>query len=82
MKMLLHCALSANETPLDVVGQMTVNVQLGDFKVDYPFIAVNTFTIGCLLGADYLQMHGAVLDCHSNTLLVGQNFEVVIPNIL
>ena len=76
------CVLSANETPLDVVGQMTVNLQLGDFKVDYPFIVVNTLTIDCLLKADILQMHGAVLDCHSNTLSVGQNLEVVIPNIL
>ena len=47
--------------------------------MDHQFIVVNNLTVDCLLGADFLQMHGAVLDCCSNTLSVGQDFKVVIP---
>ena len=71
--------MGANGTPLDVVGQTTVSLQLGDFKVDHHFIVVNNLTVDCLLGADFLQTHGAVLDCCSNILSVGQDFKVVIP---
>ena len=73
------CAVGANGTPLDVVGQTTVILQLGDFKVDHQFIVANNLTVNCLLGADFLKMHSAILDCCSNTLSVGQDFKPVIP---
>ena len=71
-------AVGANGTPLDVVGQTTVSIQqaIGDFKVNHQFIVVNNLTVDCLLGVDFLQMHGAILDCCSNTLSVGQDFKV------
>ena len=47
--------------------------------MDHQLIVVNNLTVDCLLGADFLQKHGTVLDCCSNTLPVGQDFKVVIP---
>ena len=71
-------AVGANGNPLDVCGQTTVTLQLGNFKVVHQFIIVCNLTIDCLL-ADLLQWHSAVLDCHSNTLSVGQDLRAVIP---
>ena len=73
-------AVGANGAPrLDVVGQITVLLQLDDFKVDHQFTVVRNLTVDCLLGADFLQKHSTVLDCHNNTLSVGQKFQTVIP---
>ena len=47
------CAVGTNGTPLDVVGQTTVILQLGDFKVDHQFIVTNNLTLDCLLGAHF-----------------------------
>ena len=74
---LLHqvniCAVGANGTPLDVVGQTTATVCLHDFTV------VRNLTVDCLLGADFLQHHGAVLDCCHNTLSLGKDCKTIIP---
>jgi len=80
---LLHqvniCAVGANGTPLDVVGQTTATVCLRDFKVDHQFMVVRNLTVDCLLGADFLQHHGAVLDCCHNTLSLGKDCKTIIP---
>ena len=55
------CAVGANGTPLEVAGQTTVTIHLSDFKVDHQFTVVHNLTVDCLLGADFLQHHGAVL---------------------
>ena len=73
------CAVGANGTPLDVVGQTTVTLQLGNFKVDHQFIVVRNLTVDCLLGADFLPQHSSILDCHINTLSVRQDLRAVIP---
>ena len=67
-------AAGANGAPLDVIGQTTVTLQLGDFKVDHQFTVVRNLTVDCLLRADFLRKHSAVLDCCNNTLSVGQKF--------
>ena len=73
------CAVGANGTPLDVVGQTTVTLQLADFRVDHEFTVVHSLTTDCLLGADFLQRHGAILDCCNNTLSLGQALKTIIP---
>ena len=73
------CAVGANGTPLEVAGQTTVTIHLSDFKVDHQFTVVHNLTVDCLLGADFLQHHGAVLDCCNNTLSLGKECKTVIP---
>ena len=75
----MTCAVGANGTPLDVVVQTTVTLQLGNFKVDHQFIAVHNLIIDCLLGVNFLQWHSAILDCRSNTLSIEQDLRAVIP---
>ena len=59
--------MGANGTLLDVVGQTTATVCLRDFKVDHQLTVVRNLTVDCLLGANFLQHHGAVLHCcHKN----------------
>ena len=73
------CAVGANGAPLDVIGQTTVTIQLGDFKVDHPFTVVHNLTVDCLLGADFLQKHDTILDCCNNTLTVGKESKIKVP---
>ena len=49
--------MSANGTPLDVVGQATLLVTLEDFQVQQQFIVVKDLSVDCLLGADFLVTH-------------------------
>ena len=42
-------AVGANGAPLDVIGQTTVTLQLGDFKVDHQFTVVRNLTVHAYL---------------------------------
>ena len=72
-------AVGANGSPIDVVGQAVVTVMLGNFTVNHHFTVVNNLTVDCLLGADFLECHAAILDCGRNTLMVGRESRIVIP---
>ena len=48
------CAVGANGSPLDVVGQTTATITLGSFTVDHNFIVVRNLMVDCLLGADFI----------------------------
>ena len=71
--------MSANGSPLDIVGQTVVTVTLDNFTVNHNFTVVNNLTVDCLLGADFLERHAAILDCGRNTLMVGRETQIVIP---
>ena len=43
------CAVGANGTPLDVIGQSIITVKVADFKVDYQFMVVRNLTVNCLI---------------------------------
>ena len=70
------CAVGANGSPLDVVGQTTA---LGSFTVDHNFIVVGNLTVDCLLGADFMKYHAAILDCDLNVFSLGRESKVTIP---
>ena len=63
-------AVGANGSPLDVVGQVVFTVMLGNFTVNHHFTVVNNLTVDCLLGADFLKRHAAILDSGHNSLIV------------
>ena len=54
--------IGANGSPLDVVGQITMSVSIGDFTCEQVFIVVSALTVDCLLGADYLVAHGVIIN--------------------
>ena len=72
-------AVGASGNPLDVVGQTVTTITLGRFTINHTFTVVNNLMIECLLGADFLEQHAAILDCGHNTLAIGRESKVVIP---
>ena len=63
-------AVSANGTPLDVKGQIKLMISIGSFICEHTFIVICDLTVDCLLGADFLKKHEAVIDCKNGTLLL------------
>ena len=64
-------AVSANGMPLDVRGQVKLVVSIGSFTCEHTFIVICDLTVDCILGADFLKKHGAVIDCKSGILSLG-----------
>ena len=76
--------VGANGLPLDVLGSVSLEVNLDSISASHVFIVAMKLTVGCLLGIDFLSKHGAVLDCARNTLSFHCNtgkggMEVVLP---
>ena len=64
-------AVTANGTPLNVVGQITLTVTMEQFSCNHTFVVINNLTGNCLLGADFLRKYEAILDCQNGTLVLG-----------
>ena len=71
--------LGANGHPLDVKGRIEIPVRLGAFHAVHPFVVVQDLTVYCLLGADFLTEHGAVIDCQYDTLSLGRATRAQVP---
>ena len=57
-----HFRNRITDSPLDVIGQITLPVNIGNFQSHQIFIVVRTLTVACLLGADYLVAHDIVIN--------------------
>ena len=57
--------VGANGTP---VGQTTLIVGLGTFQAEQEFIVARCLSVDCLLGADFLTKHYAVINFKRNAL--------------
>ena len=68
-----NTTVAADGLPLEVVGQVTLPVSLGNFKADQEFTVVQSLTVDCILGADFLVKHCAVIDCNTATLTLGSS---------
>ena len=71
--------LAVNRLPLEVIGQVTVPVSLGECRAEKKFTVVKNLTVACILGADFLLEHGAVIDCNASTLPVHMNPWFKVP---
>ena len=70
--------IGANGMPLDVVGHVPLEVTLGEFQQKQDFVVVRNLSVDCLLGADFLFRHGAVVDCTSRRLsLAGTEIPII-----
>ena len=61
------------------MGETVVNIMLGDLTMKQKFVVVGNLTVDCLLGADFLQAHSAILDCCNHTLSFGTVSRSSIP---
>ena len=71
--------LGANGHPLGVKGWIEIPVRLGAFHTVHPSVVVQDLTVDCLLGANFLTEHGAVIDCQYATLSLGRNIRAQVP---
>ena len=60
--------VGANGSALDVLGRLEIPITLGQFCASHEFVVVRHLTVQCLLGMDFLNRYGAVIDCVKNTL--------------
>ena len=72
-------AIGANGLPLNVMGQVDLDICLGNFWTVHTFIVVRDLTFECILGADFLKANKAVMDFRNNTLHLG-NSTIKIPS--
>ena len=72
-------AIGADGLPLEVVGKVTLPVSLDRFQAQQEFTVVRFLTADCILGADFLVKHGAVIDCRNATLTIGDQPRLQVP---
>ena len=61
------------------VGRGKIAVSLGSFSTEEEFTVIRNLTVDCLLGADFLREHGAVMDCRHSTLSIGKDPRCHVP---
>ena len=73
-------AVGANGMPLEIVGETLVSVAVGSsFQTEHSFAVAKRLPVDCLLGADFLTLHSAVLDCANHHLSLCDSTRHQIP---
>ena len=73
-------AIGANGILLEIFKQMSVPVVLGSsFQTEHSLAVAKGLPVDCLLGADFLILHSAVLDCANQCLSLGNHMRYRIP---
>ncbi len=63
--------VAANGQSLELCGQTFVLLRVGNLCVQHPVLAVKDITQQCLLGADFLERFGCVIDLRNRLLMAG-----------
>jgi len=61
-------AVIANGTALELVGQIIISINTNGFQSNQLFMVVHNLTVDCILGADCLLQHSAVIDCKQQSI--------------
>ena len=69
----LTAPIGANGSPLDMVGQVKIQVTIGNFHTEQVFTVVNTLTVDCLLGSDFLISQEVIIDYKKCTVVIRGN---------
>ncbi|XP_065918839.1 uncharacterized protein [Dysidea avara] len=73
--------VGASGTLLDVVGQIQIPVKIGTYQTEQVFTVVNTLTVDCLLGADYLVTYEVIIDYkHSHVAIKGHEIPFTLTH--
>ena len=56
-------AVAANGAAMEVIGQVILPVNVSGFQFNQLFTVVHSLTVDCILGADCLLQHQAIIDC-------------------
>ena len=60
--------IAANGEQLEICGLSEVNLRVGDICACYPVLVAKNVTQECLLGADFLEKFGCIIDLRGRTL--------------
>ena len=60
--------IAANREQLEIRGLSEVNLRVGDICACYPVLVAKNVTQECLLGADFLEKFGCIIDLRGRTL--------------
>ena len=71
--------IAADGLSLPVISNLTIPVVLGEFRTEHRFTVVGNLSVECILGADFLVKHSAVIDCKANTLVLGKVRRITVP---
>eukprot|EP00731_Ephydatia_muelleri_P004049 Em0002g225a len=66
----VRAVLAANGNEISLSGQGDVLVQVGDLSVRHNVLVADCLTQDCILGSDFLLLHGCVIDLLNHSLLV------------
>ena len=66
----LRAVSAANGDEINLSGQGDVSIQVSDLSVRHNVLVAECLTQDCLLGSDFLVLHGCVIDLHNHSLLV------------
>ena len=69
----LTALVGANGSPLDMVGQVKIQVTIGSFHTEQVFTVINTLTIDCLLGSDSLVSQEVIVNYKKSTVVIKGN---------
>ena len=64
---------------MDIVGRADVPISLGKTTVHFPVLVTSTLTQPCLLGADFLQNQGCVINLQDQTLDINGELIHMLP---
>ena len=67
---------SVNGQLLKMDGIAELNVRLGEFEAKHKFLITADIGTECILGMDFLAVHGCVINCHENLLTLPGNHSI------
>ena len=74
--------MSAAGEPISVLGQINLPIQLRDVKVDHSFVLVQLLITPVILGIDFMQKHGLVLDFTTTYIIICIQQYMSIVNLI
>ena len=68
----LSPVVAANGEQLEICGRSKVSLQVGSTHACYPVLVARNITQECLLGADFLEDFGCIINLRERTLMIGE----------
>ena len=74
--------VSASGDNIPVLGCMTLPLCIGELQATYPLVVVKSLITPVILGLDFLQKHGIILDFTSSPVKIGSHYTTQVLTIV
>ena len=71
--------MSAAGESISALGQITTNIQLGNVKADHCFVVVRSLITSVIVGVDFMQKHGLLLDFTTSPVTIHNSAVTKLP---